>query len=192
MRFVFAVILLVCVDPASLRADDDNPYKAAKVGDWVEYKYSARNFAAPRGTEATIKMTVIAKDDKELTYEIGGWVPGVVQKVKIDLTKPHDPIGLAALSNYHNFGEIKGLDFKAEKLAEGKEKLKVGGKEYDTRWTQMKHTIKFTELPQLGERTYVILAKTWVSKDVPLSGQVILETNDGSQMRLELSGFGRK
>src|SRR5262245_39695066 len=168
MRLVFAVILLVCVGPASLRADDDNPYKAAKVGDWVEYKYSARDFTAPRGAEAKIKMTVIAKDDKELTYEIGGWVPGVVQKFKIDLTRPHDPIGLAALSNYHNFGTLKGKDVKAEKLGEGKEKRKVGGKEYDTRWTQMKYTIKFTEHPSLGERRYVILAKIWVSKDVPL------------------------
>src|SRR5262249_10502680 len=144
MRLVFAVILLVVVGPASLQADDDNPYKDAKVGDWVEYKYSARDFTAPQGTEAKIKMTVIGKDDKELTYEIGGWVPGVVQKVKIDLTKPHDPIGLVALSNFHNFGELKGQDIKAEKLGEGKEKLQVGRKEYDTRWTQMKYTITFT------------------------------------------------
>src|SRR5262245_18266742 len=191
MRFVFAVILLACVGPASLRADDDNPFKDAKVGDWVEYKYSARNYTAPRGTEAQIKMTVIAKDDKELTYEIGGWAPGVVEKVKIDLTMPHDPIALAALSNYHNFGSLKEKDVTAEKLGEGKEKLKVGGKEYEPRWTQMKYTIKLT-YPGLGERRYVMLAKTWVSKDVPLSGQVILETNDGSQMRLELSSFGRK
>src|SRR5262249_12286890 len=111
--------------------------------------------------------------------------------VKIDLTKPHDPIGIAALSNYHNFGTFKEKDLKAEKLGEGKEKLKVGGKEYDTRWTHMKYTIKVT-YPGLGERRYVILAKIWVSKAVPLSGQVILEPNDGSRMRLELSGFGRK
>jgi hypothetical protein len=39
---------------------------------------------------------------------------------------------------------------------------------------------------------YVIVAKVWIAKDVPLSGQVILETNDGSRMRLELSGCDRK
>src|SRR5262249_59226876 len=103
MRLVFALILLVCVCPASLRADDDNPFKDAKVGDWVEYKYSARDFTAPRGTEAQIKMTVIAKDDKELTYEIGGWGSRGGQKNKNDLTKPHEPIWLAGPSQYHKF-----------------------------------------------------------------------------------------
>jgi hypothetical protein len=109
MRSLFAAALLSCFVPASLLAGDDNLYRRAKVGDWVEYKWTSKDWRGP-AWEGRVKMTVIAKDDKELTYEVAGvyWIagkeptntpatPAVVEKIKIDLTKPHDPRAHVAL-----------------------------------------------------------------------------------------------
>jgi hypothetical protein len=80
-------------------AEEENPFKKANIGDWAEFKLTGSS------GEGKTKMTVVAKDDKELTYEVattysvGGKEKTVpVQKVKIDLTKPYDPAGANVLS----------------------------------------------------------------------------------------------
>src|SRR5271157_695397 len=132
MRSIFAVALLVCFVSIAGAADDDNPYKNANVGDWVEYKMTGNNI------EGKTKMTVTAKDDKELTYEVTATVTFMgreqtapVQQMKIDLTKPYDPVVAE---------NLKRKNVKLEKIDEGAEKIKVGDKEFDTKWTKTKAT----------------------------------------------------
>jgi hypothetical protein len=61
MRFLFVVILVICFVPTSLRAGDENPSQNSRVGDWVKYKYSTKDWHASVGREN--QMTVIARDD---------------------------------------------------------------------------------------------------------------------------------
>jgi hypothetical protein len=65
MRLIVALMSLICLVPAASLAGDDNPYKKAKIGDWIEYRLT--------GTiQGTTKMTVVAKDDKEVSLEVTG------------------------------------------------------------------------------------------------------------------------
>jgi hypothetical protein len=91
---------------------------------------------------------------------------------KIDLTVPYDPTK-ANLKLPGGGGELK-----AEKLKDGKEKIKVGGKEYDTAWTAYKLKGKIGEQAIEGE------AKGWTTKDVAL-GLVKME------MTAELGALGK-
>ncbi len=38
MRTAIVATMLVCIAPSAWAADDENPWKNAKVGDWVDYK----------------------------------------------------------------------------------------------------------------------------------------------------------
>ena len=179
MRSILTAALLALFVPAAQVANEDNPFKSAKVGDWVEYKMTGPNM------EGKTKMTITAKDDKEVTYEVtttysimGKQMTNPIEKQKIDLTKSYDPIVAA---------NLKGKDVKFENQGEGTEKIKVGGKELDTKWTKMKTT-------ETGNNMTVVTDyKTWFSKDVPVSGLVGMETtNSGFTTKLELIGSGRK
>ncbi len=203
MRFLSFAILLICLVPASLLAGDDNPYKNAKVGDWVEYKYTGKDWRAP-DSEGKEKMTVIAKDGNEVIYEVtaayavGKGRPAVVvptQKVKIDLTKPHDPIRSAVLAKLLRNPQIKATDIKATKLGEGREKVKIGDKEYETKWVHMKYSANFNDPNSRPTAvTAVVTAKAWLSRDVPLSGVAMMETFDGGTSKIVFirSGSGGK
>jgi hypothetical protein len=179
MRSVITIALLVCFAPAIQGAEVENPYRNAKVGDWVEYKMTGQNI------EGSTKMTVVSKDDKEVTYEVaatfsfmGNKTTGPVQTMKIDLTKDYDAISAA---------NLKANNVQIEKLAEGKEKLKTAGKEYDTKWTQLRAT------STVNGMTIVTDYKMWFCKDVPLSGLVRMNTTgSGLTTKLELVGSGSK
>jgi seryl-tRNA synthetase len=178
MRFLLG-LLLVSFVPAVRAADDENPWKNAKVGDWVEYKMTGTGF------EGKTKMTIVAKDEKELSYEVaatfkanGNEMTAPVQKLKIDLTKAYDQKSALNLQNNNT---------KLEIVDEGKEKLKVGDKEYDTKWTKYKSTTTVNNFTVVTEN------KMWFSKDVPLSGLVKMDTTVGSTTtKLELTGTGHK
>lgn len=179
MRSIIVAALLVSI--ASMgHAAADNPFTRAKVGDWVEYKMTGSNNIA-----GTTKMTVVAKDDKELTYEVaatfsflGNETTAPVQKMKIDLTKSYDPIVAA---------NLKQNNVKIEKEGEGTEKIKAGGKEYDTKWTKCKATATANNM------TITTDYKMWFSKDVPLSGLVRMETTMSTMTTtLELVATGSK
>jgi hypothetical protein len=179
MRLLFLSALLVAFVPVVRAADDDNPWKNTKVGDWIEYKMTGTGF------EGKTKMTVVAKDEKELSYEVaatftamGNEMTAPVQKLKIDLTKPYDQ--KAALNQQNN-------NVKIENVGEGKEKLKVGDKEYDTKWTKLKSTTTVNDFTVVTEN------KMWFCKDVPLSGLVRMDTTVGTTTsKLELIGTGHK
>jgi hypothetical protein len=135
--------------------------------------------------EGRTKMTITAKDDKQVTYEItskmsfmGKEIVGDVQKQTIDLTKSYDPVVAANL-------KAKGTKIVTE--GEGKEKLRVGDKHYETKWTKMKATTTFNNVKV--ESSY----KMWFSKDVPLSGLVKMETTTSNiATKVEIAGFGKK
>jgi hypothetical protein len=162
-----------------LPAGDDNPFKKAKVGDWVEYKMTSATF------EGKTKMIIVAADDKEVTYEVastfsamGKEMTGPFQKLKVDLTKNYDPI-IAQ--------NLKSTNTKIEKVGEGTEKLKVGKREFNTKWTKLKSTTKVNDVTVVSEH------KMWFSKDVPVSGLVRMDTNTGTfTSKLVLIGYGSK
>jgi hypothetical protein len=179
MRSALTAAVLVCFVPTIQGADDDNPYRNARVGDWVKYKMTGKNM------KGSTKMTVTFKDDKELAFDVassfsfmGNEQVAPVQTMKIDLTKSYDAVSAA---------NLKANNVKIEKLDEGMETLKAAGKEYETKWT------KFRATTTLNEQVIVTDYTMWFCKDVPLSGLVRMDTNASEiTTRLELIGSGSK
>lgn len=128
-----AVVALVLAPVAARAADDDNPFKRAKVGDYAKYSVVVKN---PRGEQKSARtQTVTATGDKELALKSvdfidGKEVPNRKPDQKIDLTKPFDPVSAGEGS--------AGANLKWEKHKDGTEKLKVDGKEYECTWTTYK------------------------------------------------------
>ena len=130
-------------------------------------------------------MAITAKSDEEVTYEVtskftafGQETVGPVQTIKVDLTKPYDAI--VAANQQQN-------KTKAEKIGEGTEKLKVGGKDVEAKWTKTKYTTTVNDMTIVSEY------QMWFSKDVPVSGMVKMETTTfGSTTKVELVASGSK
>lgn len=176
MCSMFTAVVLACFLQV---ADDENPFKKASVGDWVEY-----TMTRPGSTGKT-KMTIVSKDEKEVVYEVTGSFTAFgremvapVQKIKVDLTKSYNPLMAANLQR-------TGVTF--EKQGEGKEKVKLGEKEFETKWTKIKSTSTVNNFTTTTEH------KMWFSKAVPLSGLVKMEiTSSTVTTTLELIGSGSK
>lgn len=152
-RLLIAALALMLVPAAGRAADDDNPYKNSKIGDFAIYKMTMK--VAGQNLEGTMTQTVTEKSEKEVILQVTGKIGGrdlPEQRTKIDITKPFDPTKTNALQ--------AGLDVKVEKGKEGKEKLKVAGKDYDTVWTNYKVTGKAGGLEIESEM------KAWMSKDL--------------------------
>ena len=153
-KLIAAALLLAFVPAAARAADDENPYKSAKVGDYATYKLTVS--VAGMDIAGTMTQTVTEKTDKEVTLKVAAKVNGMAvpeQTTKIDLTKPFDPTKLNQ--------QVGGADMKVEKGKEGKEKIKVDGKEYETTWTSFKVTGKANGLEIDSDM------KVWLSKDIP-------------------------
>ena len=154
---VLAGVLLLA--KGSLAGEAENPFKKAKVGDWVSYNTTTVMGVEGAKTNSAIKQTVKAKDEKELTvlFEMDTAGQKHSQEVKIPLDKPYDPTAAAP----------KMPQAKTEKLGEGDETITVGGKQYACHWVQIKAT--------MGPGT-VSTSKVWSCPDVPLGGTVKMET----------------
>jgi hypothetical protein len=181
-RLALAALALAAFSLAATAADD-HPYKNVKVGDYVTYKLTVK--VGDFNLDGTTTQTVTAKSDKEVTVKVTAKVGGMdapSQEQKIDLTKPYDPTKGANLP--------PGSDAKVEKLKEGKEKVKVGGKEYDCTWTTYKMTAKAMGVEFSGD------IKVWAAKEVPMGTAKMEMTADIQGMKMtmnmELSESGNK
>ncbi len=179
VRLFAAVLALGAVTLAARAADEDNPYKNVKKGDYATYKMSTK--VAGMDITGTIVQTVTDKTDKEVTIKAGGKVSFMgkdidipEQEQKIDLTKPYDPTKIG--------GALPaGTDVKVEKGKEGKEKIKVGGKEYDATWTEYKMKAK-----AMGQDVATDL-KVWMSKDAPMGMVKMTMNGDAAGQKIEMT-----
>jgi hypothetical protein len=186
---VYAALLVISTAAAAGRADEDNPYKNTKVGDYATYKMNLK--VGGTTSPGTSTQTVTEKTDKEATVKVTGSYESMGKKQdidevvqKIDLTKPYDPTKVGGLP--------PGIEVKIEKLKEGKEKVKAGGKEYECAWTTYKLAGKS------GDQPFSADVKAWMSKEVPM-GMVRMEmTAEAAKMKIELTmelestGSGKK
>jgi hypothetical protein len=176
---VFAVAVFLLPLASRGQDKDENPFRKAKVGDYATFKMTTSVMG--KDIEITMKQTVTAVDDKEVTVKastsfMGIEVPGGSQSTKIDLTKPYDPTMAAA------GGKGKG---KFEKSGEGKEKIKIGDKEYDCTWIAGKVTA------DVKGKAINSDIKAWFAKTVPLSGMVKMEMKSNlANVVMELTETG--
>ena len=187
---LLAAAFAVCLAPLAAAAQDENPYKNAKVGDFATYKMETK--VAGFTVAGTMTQTVTAKNDKEATVKGSGKIslngkdmdiPATEQK--IDLTKPYDPTKLGG-----GGGLPPGTEAKLDKLKDGKEKIKVAGKEYETTWTTYKMKAK------AGGMDIDADLKVWMSKDIPM-GMAKMEmkaefAGQAMNMTMELTETGNK
>lgn len=179
MRMLTGIVLLVCLVPAARGADEENPLKKSKVGDWAEYRMTGPNM------DGKTRMTITAKDEKELTYEVTGKVSFggkemvmPVQTKKIDLTKPYDAISAANLAH---------TGTTLETVGKGTSKLKLAGKEYETNWVKMKSSTTVNDMTIVSEY------QMWFSPSIPVSGLARMDTStSGLVTKVELIGVGGK
>ncbi|HJZ90951.1 MAG TPA: hypothetical protein VKE40_08765 [Gemmataceae bacterium] len=184
----FAAVLAVAIFPVAARAaDDENPYRKAKVGDFATYKMTTK--IAGISAEGTLTQTVTAKDDKEATVTTSGKVvamgmeiPVREEKMTIDLTKPFDPGKVGNLP--------PGTEVKVEKLKDGTEKLKVGDKTYDSKWETFKMKAKLMGMEFEAEM------KVWQAKElsIPMVKMEMAADMGGQKMEvlMELTETGAK
>src|ERR1017187_3679159 len=160
MRFHwFSLVIVLCAMPLISPAGEkkaDNPFKTAKIGDYIAYKVTSSVDGKDIGM-FSIKRTVTAKNEKELTLQTASTVADksfpAKEAKKFDLTKPYDPIA------------AKTAEFKEGKLitGEGKEKVKIGDKTYDCTWISYKGVV---------DKKLEVEGKFWFDKSVPLTGLV--------------------
>jgi hypothetical protein len=174
MKLGIAVALL-CLTVAGVRAEDENPFKNAKVGDWVSYLMKVE--MGDKVMKAEMKQTVTAKTDKDVTFDSVTTIDGQESKgapTTVKLDQKFDPLQLP-----------EGA--KVKEVATGDEKLTVAGKSFDAKWRQIEVTIK------VGEQDTTTKAKVWTAATVPITTIVKLDTDGGEgKMSMELKDFGSK
>lgn len=177
----FAALVLPGLAAAQAKkAPEEHPYAKVKVGDWVTYAMVTESMNVK--FESTSTSRVAAKDDKSVTLKMGGKTTfmGMTtdipeSEIKIDLTQPYEA---------NPIPKDKKDDTKVEQVGEGKEKLKVGGKEYDTTWTKTKVTSK------VDGKESVIESTVWISKDVPMAMVKMESKFEGGFSKMEVKDFG--
>jgi hypothetical protein len=155
--------LVVCVGFAGLAPaqQNDNPYVAAKVGDWISYKIVTGGL----GQEMTLKQTVAAKDDTHATVKLelkAGNQPLPVQMQKISLNEAFDPARMSLFGMGQAQVNIKKID-------EGKETIEIGPKKYECSW--VKNQVSLDVMGQTMES----ISKIWTTKDLPFGGMLKVE-----------------
>src|SRR5688500_16053352 len=97
-HFLCAFALLIGLAISARAAEDDNPFKKVKEGDWV--KFSMTMVIGDFKVAGEYRKTVTAKADKEITIKTTMTLNGAESlptEEKIDLTKPYDRTRLLGL-----------------------------------------------------------------------------------------------
>jgi hypothetical protein len=176
-RLVWCLIVAAtgtCASPV-LGQDQENPFKKAKVGDWVRYAKTV-TYKGKVDYESVVKLTVTAVADQEVTVEFAETVNGdkKVKTVQIDFTDRYHPTRL--LFDYDLKGKVEGT---------GKEKIKVGDKTYECASV----TLAFERV-----KGYPGTIKLWTAADVPIEGIVKAESAfaGAGEQKWVLEASGRK
>lgn len=206
-RIIAAACLSLLVAPALLSgglcraAEADNPYKRAKVGDWVSYVTTTESDAMPGKQTTTVKQTVKARDEKEVTL--------LVEEVNLMVAKGSDPVEnkgsrdvKISLDNpyYPHFDRSIGItddgNVAVIKVADGKESMTVAGKTLACQWTENSMSMKEKSEFMSASGTY----KSWFCPEVPLHGvaksdiSMVVKMGEDmaikSRILMELKDFG--
>jgi len=181
-----AIAALFAVGAAAAETQD-NPFRNAKVGDWIRHRM--KTGAQGQTQEMTITMTLKAKTEQEATVAVAVELAGMkmpAQEQKIPLDEPYDIAKAQATA--------AAAGVKTEIVGQGEEKVSLGGKTYACRWIETDLSGAAEAVPMKAK------SKIWICKDLPLSGLVKLETTmengeDGQAMTsvttMELVDSGR-
>jgi hypothetical protein len=170
-----AILPVLFLSLIARAADQDHPYKKAKVGDWVEYTMKAK--MAGNDMEMTTKQTVIKKTESEVTVEVNTNAMGRDMKTQftVDLTKKFDPYTTG----------VKDAKVEVKELEKGEETITVGGKALKANW------VKFETSGTANGMAFNTKGKAWSSPEVPLNGLIKSETElMGMKQVMELKDFG--
>ncbi len=166
LRTVAVIAALVLVASVSFAAEGDNPFKAAKVGDWVSYSTTSK--MAGMEMQMEMKQTVTKKTEEEATIEVNTKVHGqdIKNSFTVKLNEKYDPRKM----------QVSGAEVEVKELGSGEEEIDVNGKKLKTKWSQYETTGKANGQPFNSK------GKSWTSTEVPLGGMVKTES--------ELKGMG--
>jgi hypothetical protein len=158
--------------------EGENPFRKATVGEFVAYKMSTK--IGDMAIDGTMKQSITAKTDKEVTVKTTGMLLGnalPAQEEKIDLTKAYDPVKAAIT------GKNKG---KFEKTSEGKEKVKLGEKTYECTWVKGKVVAEAAGLKIESD------VQMWFSPTIPLGGLAKMEMKSNlADITMEFTESGK-
>lgn len=166
LRTVAVTAALLLVASVSFAAEGENPFKNAKVGDWVSYTTTSK--MAGMEMQMEMKQTVSKKTDEEATIDVSTKVHGqdIKSSFTVKLNEKYDPRKM----------QMAGAEVEVKELGTGEEELDINGKKIKTKWAQYETTGKANGQPFNSK------GKSWVSTEVPLGGMVKSET--------ELKGMG--
>ena len=156
--------------------ESENLYRAAKVGDWVE-------FTSTGASRVVMRQSVTAKTDEMLTLRMEQTVDGKAGPPfdqAIDLKGAFPPPAKPEAD--------APFTTTQESLGTGKEKRTIDGRTYECEWKQERTT--FT--PTGKGKPMSVVSTVWRCPDVPLGGAVRIESeSNGVKTVTELTGFGR-
>lgn len=182
-----AVAVVLCAGAAYAEEAQENPFKNAKVGDWLKHTVKTETMGMTQ--ESAMLMTVKAKTAEEATVTIEAEAMGQKmppQEQKIPLNEPYDFTKLPA--------QAAAVGITAKVLGQGEETISVGGKTYACHWVESS-----LEGKVMGGMPIKGKSKVWICKDVPLSGMVKMVNESEMQMNgqpmktsmtMEIAGTG--
>lgn len=163
-RSWFVAAMVLAFGGASLGLawqDTENPYRKAKVGDWVEY---TADFG---GQTMTMRQTVTARTDKvakvKTEMKIGAnAMPGSESEIPLD--KPLDPTQFQSMG-----GRTGNAKAKVKELERKSDTIQAAGKEFRSTRYKMQSEV------EVNGQTLTSTVTVWISPDAPLSGMVKLQ-----------------